>query len=167
MNSLLSSRKIYIWPGNYNNSMLEKIVTVGKQTILPLVLSSILGCSTAIRARQDYEQYPGYRKDIAFYNMEQIGKQICPIEFELTEEKFNCKYAPCAVADPVTYQCLSLGETVEKRFQLKDVESIDKHFMMIEANVHLKDGSTINLTMFRSTRQASDFIEAMQIYLEK
>ncbi|MBI2661854.1 hypothetical protein HYX11_00150 [Candidatus Woesearchaeota archaeon] len=141
--------------------MLETILKTGKKTLIGLTLASSFSCQTY--AKRDYAEYPAYKKDIAFYNLEQIGKKICDFEFKITPTTFTCNEKICVVGNMT---CL-LWDSNKLDFEFTSVEGITQKNNGINLQLsHSKDTSKKTL-YFYNDRQAFDFAEALDIYIKE
>ena len=81
---------------------LTDIIKQGRRLGMALLMAGSLSCvhEPVFQAKRDYQVYPKYRKDIAFYNIQNILKENCkkPADYDpplVNEEGFTCEYASC------------------------------------------------------------------------
>lgn len=67
---------------------INDIIRAGKRALVTLSLIGLTSCITY--AKRDYDQYPTQRKEIAYYNIEQILADDCGSNFWINEEGFYC-----------------------------------------------------------------------------
>ncbi len=164
----------------------EEARSFGKSLLLSAALA--IGCSgPTVYARQDYEQYPAHKKEIALDNLRQIAGNFCvqsgprstryPHCYEMTldERKIDYVEQNCARWGYYAIQ----GQTVESCQQKTNrSESIYWYTIrkivpgwQIEGGYNVKicgEGRTCStITGFRDQRQAADFAEAMAVYLKE
>lgn len=136
------------------NKITNNLLDYGKKALLGLSLLGLANCRTyAIR---DYDKYPAHRGSIAFYNLEQILKDICyepifRIDFKIDEKGFYCNQ----------------GATSKLSFTWDEIEEArcEGRIVKITGKYEKEEIYTLGPAWQEHTKQCDDLAEAFKIYL--
>lgn len=150
---------------------IDNLMNSGKKLFVGLSLAGLAGCA-ATYAKRDYDVYPAHREEIALYNMREIAEDIC---------EYECKTV-CLLPRCLRMEITPTGIAYEKESCLKSghefciEESVESSFIDWDkirkivpggnsVKVCSENSECMLIEKFKNSRQASDFAEAMNVYL--
>ncbi len=153
------------------------MVAATKNIAVAMAFTSLSACAVTY-ARRDYDQYPARRRDIAVFNMRAMADDFC-------SSRFSRSYPTC---DDMVISDTGLSFTITNCDRTTYVPTGNTGIMMCDHEAHSRRtiywgsvrkvipiGESVRVCDefsdcktifgFRNARQATDFAEAMSMYL--
>lgn len=153
---------------------IDNLVRIGSKALLAGVMFGLVGCTPRpiVRARQDYHEYPAYKKEIALDNIKRILNDNCTATVDT--EGFKCSKLYCTRTERVcgapvsqydkTRSCWDRCANYDHRTFEKKWDEI--HLVRSRERCLEFDGSDKCAIYLRSDAQARDLQEAIEIYIK-
>lgn len=130
------------------------------KTIATLVLMTGMACAGPTRAKDDYNLYPQYRRQIALHNIKNIlsDEQCSTSDFRVNEQGLHC-----------TVWSHEVGGTVTGHYFWEEIESVRclGQQLLIDGKYDDLKIPTIGPSWVSPHPQCLDLEEAFRIYLEE